>query len=61
MGELVVQRLQAVLFRREPREAFLVNVYLQRSHRRDDDVHPHVPFVAVDQQRVVNVLLHDTG
>ena len=40
----------------EADQSVLVEVDLQRVVRRDDGVQPQVPFVAVDQQRIGDVL-----
>ena len=63
VDEDVVQvvRVQVVELRGYPREALLVEEGLQRVHRRDQHVDPHVELVPLQQQRVFEVLLHDHG
>lgn len=45
-----------ILFRRESREAFFINVDAQRIERRDKHVDAQIIFESIDQMRVVDVL-----
>lgn len=50
MSELVVKVVHGVLVCSEPDQAFFINVELQRTHRSQQYVDSHVPFVASDQE-----------
>lgn len=60
MDVLVADLLQvaAVLLCTDPCKALLVNEALQRVDRGDQDVDSQVKFIPVQQERLVNVLLH---
>ena len=53
--------LQSEEFTSEPCEAFFVQENFQRLEGGDKNVDPHVEFVAVNEQRILDVLLDDVG
>lgn len=61
VSELVVKVVHGVLVGSEPDEAFFVNVELQRTHRSQQHINSHVPFVASDQEWSRQVFLEHSG
>ena len=57
MWEHVVEAVSVVSFGREADNAFLEEVDLERPHLSYENINPHVPLGAPDQERIVNVLL----
>ena len=52
-------RLEAKLLRAQSSKAFFVDKRLERMKIRDEDIDPHIEFIAIKQQRVNYVLLDD--
>ena len=61
VGKLVVESLHRVLVSSEPDEAFFVNVDFEGTNGGEENVDPHVPFVASDEEGIREVSLEDTG
>lgn len=59
MREYVLETPCVILFRREPHNAFAIQVHFEGSHLGDQYVNAHVPFVIFNQQRIGDVLLND--
>jgi len=61
MSKGIIQSLQGKFFGGETSQTFLVYVNRQRAIRRHAHIQAKIEFVSADEQRILDVPLHDRG